>query len=146
MAKQDNLGVFLGLGLIGVAVLLLSRKASTSKERDESGNGRFVYADSLGKLVKLRQAPYVDDFPKEGMEIPNVAFNTIAGEVPHGKLIGEYIAEVPSTESSQQSGPKWYKVRVDAVRKLAYGLEDDWGSGDGIYYVRTDVAKRGDNE
>jgi hypothetical protein len=102
-----------------------------------------VYASSGGQAVKLRQAPYVDNTPSQGSEVPYVLYNTIAGEIPDGEKIGDYVATVQSTVAAQIPLGDWYKVRINSITKKWFNIEDDWDDGDNIYYVRTDVARRG---
>ncbi len=102
-----------------------------------------MYASSGGQAVKLRQAPYVDNTPEQGSEVKYILYNSIAGEIPDGERIGDYVATVQSTIEGQVALGDWYKVRVSNAMKKWFGLEDEWGDGDGIYYVRTDVARRG---
>jgi len=97
-----------------------------------SGGGNTVVASEPS--TKVRQAPYVDNTPEEGWEIPLVSYNTIAGTVSKNTVLGPQVGLV-----SDEGGSPFSFRKVTITNWEALGLEEAWDDGN-VYYVREDVS------
>jgi hypothetical protein len=97
-----------------------------------SGGGNIVVASEPS--TKVRNAPYIDNTPGEGFEVPGLVFNTIAGDVLKNTQLGPQLGVV-----SDEGGGRFPFRKVTINNWEALGLEESWEDGN-IYYVREDVS------
>ena len=97
-----------------------------------SGGGNTVVTSEPS--TKIRNAPYIDNTPGEGWEVPGVIFNTIAGEVPKNTSLGPQLGIV-----ADEGGGSFSFRQVSISDWEARGLEESWEDGN-VYYVREDVS------